>query len=88
MHLMVGIICIAATLIFHEGKPTCRVNGGRVVVTSFRMPMIDRLTVDWPQFAGLECRSGQGGHSFSGRYVRFGRSERYGSAQETEKDER
>lgn len=46
MHLMVGIVRIASTLIFHKGKPTCRVNGGCVVVTSVRMPVIGRLTVD------------------------------------------
>ena len=46
VHLMVRIICIAAAFIFHEGKPTYCVNGGRVVVTSVRMPMIGRLTVD------------------------------------------
>ena len=34
MHLMIGVISVSATLIFHKGKPTCRVNGRRVVVTS------------------------------------------------------
>jgi len=45
MHLMVGIICVTSTLIFHKGKPTYRVNGRCIVVTS-RMPRNGILTVD------------------------------------------
>ena len=69
MHLVVGIIRIPTTLILHKGKPTCRVNGRCIVVTS-RMPRIGILTVDSQHFWALECRSVQGDHSFSGTNVR------------------
>ena len=58
MHLMVGFICVAATLILHEGKPT-------YVSTTLELTLkreSRKLTGDLTQFLAQECHSEQGDH--------------------------